>query len=60
MNMLNYGFPMVGGLFFLINIGIMIYMVYLFHILATSNRRIADSMEILVNKIDKLTHRDSQ
>lgn len=60
MNMLNYGFPMVGGLFFLINISIMIYMVYLFHVLATSNRRIADSMEILVNKIDKLTHRNPQ
>jgi hypothetical protein len=60
MNMLGYGFPLVGGLFFLVYLGIMVYMIYLFHVLATSNRKIAESMEILVNKIDKLTPRDPQ
>ncbi|MFT9495945.1 hypothetical protein [Anaerosolibacter sp.] len=60
MNMLGYGFPIMGGLFFLVYLGIMIYMIYLFHVLATSNRKIAESMEILVHKIDKLTHRDPQ
>ncbi|KXG75610.1 hypothetical protein [Thermotalea metallivorans] len=59
MNFFRYGLPMVSGLFVLVNLGIIIYMVYLFHILATSNKQIAESMQILVNKIDKLGNKDS-
>ncbi|SHJ75910.1 hypothetical protein SAMN02745975_02800 [Geosporobacter subterraneus DSM 17957] len=55
---MKVAFPMAfGGLFFIINIGIMIYMVYLFHVLATSNKQIAETLERLVDKIDRFDHR---
>lgn len=36
-----------------INLGIMIYGIYLFHTLAMSNKKIAETLEKLVHKIDK-------
>lgn len=55
---MKVAFPMAfAGLFFIIHIGIMIYMIYLFHVLATSNKQIAETLERLVDKIDRLDHR---
>lgn len=45
------GMPII---FVLIYLGFMIYMIYLFHTLAISNKQIAQSLEKLVEKIDQI------
>ncbi|MCT4605222.1 MAG: hypothetical protein N4A64_03810 [Marinisporobacter sp.] len=44
----------ISSIFVLINIAFMIYVFYLFHTLAMSNKQMAESMEKLVEKMDQI------
>lgn len=52
-----YGMYGMATLFTLLNLALMIYAIYLFHTLAMSNKSIAESMEMLVEKIDSLSNK---
>lgn len=41
-----------GSIFFLIYLGFFVYMIYLFHTLAMSNKRMAEILEQISNKLD--------